>query len=138
MRPDIAAETQDWLWRAERDLQAANLMLNSLPVLSDAAAFHAQQPAEKAIKGFLTAHSKIFPKSHILQPLVTQCVGIDPKFGQFMSAAMILSPYAIEFRYPGGRLEPMEAEASEAVRLATEILQYVRDALADASSPQPD
>ena len=134
MRPDIAAETQDWLWRAERDLQAANRMLNSLPILGDTAAFHAQQAAEKAIKGYLTAQSKTFPKSHLLQPLVAECARIDSRFQQFISAATILSPYATEFRYPGGRREPSETEARDAVQYATDILQFVRGALADDAS----
>lgn len=131
MRPDIAAETQDWLWRAERDIQAANRLLNSLPVLGDMAAFHAQQAAEKALKGYLTAQSRTFPKSHLLQPLLEECVRIDPRFQQFNAAATALSPYAIEFRYPGGRRIPSDREAFDAYEHATKIVAFIHEALAE-------
>jgi HEPN domain-containing protein len=131
MRPDIAAETQDWLWRAERDLQAAHQMLSSLPVLGDMAAFHAQQAAEKALKGYLTAQGRTFPKSHLLQPLLEECVQIDPRFQQFQAAARALSPYAIEFRYPGGRRTPSDREALEAREHATSILAFVHEATSE-------
>lgn len=112
---------------------AAKHMLQVDPILGDAVAYHAQQSAEKALKGFLTAYGLPFQKTHLLESLVTTCEMIDPQFQQFTAAAQILSPYAIEFRYPGGRLEPLEAEALNAVRYATDILQFVRKALAGAT-----
>jgi HEPN domain-containing protein len=103
-------------------------------VLGDAAAYHAQHAAEKALKGFLTAYGLPFQKTHQLEPLIKVCAMIDPQFQQFIAAAQVLSPYASEFRYPGGRIEPPEAEARDAYQYATDILAFVRDALANAGS----
>lgn len=36
-----------------------------------------------------------------------------------------LTPYAAEFRYPGSRVEPLEAEAQTAYQYAIDILQFV-------------
>jgi HEPN domain-containing protein len=128
-------DADPWFDRADRDLQVATLALDTDPMLGEAVAFHAQQAAEKALKGFLTAYGVAFPKTHELEGLVAKCTTIDPKFQQFMVAASILTPYATEFRYPGSRLEPLEAEARAAYQHATEILRFVRDVLANAASP---
>ena len=136
MQPDDVTDAEAWFERADRDLQMATLALNADPMLGEAVAFHAQQAAEKALKGFLTAYSIAFPKTHELEGLVVKCTTINPQFQQFMIAASILTPYATEFRYPGSRLQPFEDEARAAYQHAADILQYVRDALADATSPQ--
>lgn len=44
---------------------------------------------------------------------------------RFLSAARLLNPYATQFRYPGGPLEPETADARHSVTLATEIYQSV-------------
>jgi hypothetical protein len=47
----------------------------------------------------------------------------------------IRTPYVAEFRYPGQRLEPPAREARTAYQYATDILKFVRDALANATPP---
>jgi HEPN domain-containing protein len=136
MQPRYLDDADEWLTRTERDLEVAKQMLSANPTFGDAVAYHSQQAAEKALKGFLTAYGITFRKTHLLEELIESCEMIDPQFQQFSTAAQILSPYASEFRYPGGRIEPTEMEARAAYQHATDILQYVRDALADASSPQ--
>jgi HEPN domain-containing protein len=136
MRPQYPDDAEDWIIRAERDLEVAKQMLAANPMFGDAVAYHAQQAAEKALKGFLTAYGITFRKTHLLEELIEACEMIEPQFQQFSAAAQILSPYASEFRYPGGRIEPADAEARAAYQHATDILQYVRDALANAISPQ--
>lgn len=126
MRPEAIEEAQDWLTRAERDLLVAERSLQGPMVLADAAAYHAQQAAEKALKGFLAAHEQPFPKTHDLLLLVTQCQNIDQDFTHFLSTARTLTPYAVRFRYPGGPLEPEASAAQEAFQLASELVQFVR------------
>jgi hypothetical protein len=37
----------------------------------------------------------------------------------------MLNPYATQFRYPGGPVEPALQETREAVRLASEVIEFV-------------
>jgi hypothetical protein len=71
-----------------------------------------------------------------LEELLKECETIEPQFQQLTAAAIVLSPYAAEFRYPGLRLQPPDAEARAAYQHAIDILQFVRDTLADAAAPQ--
>ena len=114
MQPNDMMNAEPWFEHADRDLQVAVLALDADPMLGGAVAFHAQQAAEKALKGFLTAYGIAFPKTHELEGLVVRCTAIEPEFQKFMVAASILTPYATEFRYPGGRLEPAETETRAA------------------------
>lgn len=125
MRPEALAEARDWLTRAQRDLLGAGRVLSGEPVLGDQAVFHAQQAAEKALKAFLAAHDQPFPKTHSLDRLVGLCQHVNPAFAGFMDTAHTLNPYVIQFRYPGGPLEPELAEAREALRLASEVVEFV-------------
>ncbi len=75
--PELLAETGAWLLRAADDLRAADLMLAASPPLAGTAVFHAQQAAEKAMKGFLTWHSQPFRKTHNLTEIGGLCVEVD-------------------------------------------------------------
>jgi hypothetical protein len=57
-------DTRDWRVKAARDLRAADVLLASAEPLSDAAAFHAQQAAEKSLKAFRHWHDVPFRKTH--------------------------------------------------------------------------
>ena len=93
--------------------------------MPDRAVYHAQQAVEKALKGFLAAHDHLISRTHNLERLVQECCGIDLAFARFLPSARTLSPYATQFRYPGGPLEPEVPEAEEAIGLAEDIVQSV-------------
>ena len=130
MQPESLRKAQEWLVRAEHDLQGAAVLIQQTPPLLDLVAYHTQQAAEKALKGFLTAHERPFEKSHILEPLVKVCAAFDPDFAKFTEAAQVLTPYVFKFRYPGGPLEPSLAEASDAYESALQIVRYVQSRVA--------
>ncbi|MBI4321191.1 MAG: HEPN domain-containing protein [Chloroflexi bacterium] len=113
--------------RASRDCRIAAANLRRDEVFTDAVVFFAPQAVEKALKAFLAAYDHPFPKTHDLERLVGWCETIEGGFAAFLGAARTLTPYAIKFRYPGGPQEPEMAEAQEALRLAEEIVQFVRD-----------
>lgn len=48
---ELVAETRGWLTRARDDLRAGEVDLGPVPPLTADAVFHAQQAAEKAMKG---------------------------------------------------------------------------------------
>jgi HEPN domain-containing protein len=62
--------------------------------LLNEAAFHCQQAAEKALKGFLTWHSCTFRKTHNLEEIGEQCLTIDPSLRELVDQTVPLSEYA--------------------------------------------
>jgi HEPN domain-containing protein len=47
----------------------------------DTVCFHAEQCAEKYLKGFLTYHQIEFPKTHSIETLVGLCKPVIPEIG---------------------------------------------------------
>jgi len=62
--PERIAETRAWFVKAGEDLRAADFERSAAPPLTSDIVFHAQQAAEKAMKGFLTWHDRPFRKTH--------------------------------------------------------------------------
>jgi HEPN domain-containing protein len=129
MRPEALEEARDWFVRAERDAVTSAQLLSGSPPLLDGVVYHSQQSAEKALKAFLTAHDRPFPRTHDLERLHRMCLAIEPAFGRFALAVQTLNPYATQFRYPGGPIEPPIGEAQRAFQLASEILAFVSQLL---------
>lgn len=126
MRLEALEEARDWLVRAERDLLAAQRLIDGAPPLPDLAAYHTQQSAEKALKGFLAANDKPFGKTHNLEALLSLAETIDTDCSTLTPLAKTLNPYATQFRYPGGPLEPTVEAARAAIELAQEVFDFVR------------
>jgi HEPN domain-containing protein len=123
--PRAAQEAREWLARAEEDLRVAELTLRASPPLLGSSAYHSQQAAEKALKAFLAARQVRFRLVHDLVELQGQCQEVESEFEQFESAAQTLTPYATQFRYPGGPVAPEQDDAHEAFRLARDLVDFV-------------
>jgi len=119
-----------WLLKAELDLRAARGDLALIPPLLGDAAFHCQQAAEKALKAVLALHDKPFRKTHDLGELERAVRETEPSLAQVASAVVILTDYAWEFRYPGDVVDPPPEEVDEALGLASELVDAVRNVLA--------
>lgn len=76
--PVLVAETRAWFSKAETDLRAGTFELGAGPSLTSDIVFHSQQAAEKATKGFLTWHGRIYRKTHNLVEIGEACAAIDP------------------------------------------------------------
>ena len=124
-------EVRQWLIKSQRDLGAVLVLLESEPVYLDIAAYHCQQSAEKAIKGYLTHQDIVFQKTHDLSRLLALCALQDSRFGQWRALAAMLTPYATEFRYPGDVLEPSRAEVEHAFEMTKDFLNFVLRVLPD-------
>ncbi len=124
--PEALQEGLDWLTRGERDVLSDENCLSGTEAFAAHAAFHAQEGATRGLRAFLAAHDRPFRKTDGLVRLVEACREIDPEFARFASAAQVLEPYGMEILYPGGPPEPSVPEAAEAVRLAAEIVRFVR------------
>ncbi len=126
---------RSWLIKSRRDLLSAHELAAAKTQLLDTAAYHCQQAAEKAVKGFLVFHDVRFEKSHDIVLLVTQAADIDPEFSQFMDEARLLTPLAVEYRYPGDYLEPELNEYQEASDAATKLYDFVLSRLPETTHP---
>jgi len=129
MQPEKMAEVRAWLTKEADDLRGADLDLAAAPPLIKDALFHCQQAAEKAMKGFLTAHDRIFRKTHDLNELAMACEALDQGLKEALLAARDLTVFAWEFRYPGDAPVPPLEEAKEYRQVAGRVYQAIRERL---------
>jgi HEPN domain-containing protein len=127
--------TRSWLVKAKRDLLSAGELADAATPLLDTAAYHCQQAAEKAIKGFLFFHDIRFEKTHDVEVLLSQASAIDSSFAVCIFAARVLTPLAVEFRYPGDLVEPEADEYREAFEAAEKIYLLVLQKLPSVVYP---
>jgi|FaiFalFF_MnMetaG_3_1042247.scaffolds.fasta_scaffold26701_2 HEPN domain-containing protein len=124
------ATVRNWIRKAESDLKVAkDEMLTEEPA-TDAVCFHAQQCAEKYLKGFLVFHGTEIPRTHSLATLISECMKIDSDFQILIQEGVdMLTDYAIEIRYVDDFYFPSIEEAHEAIRLAERVKAFVIDQL---------
>lgn len=125
MNDETFQEAEAWIAKARSDLKAAEILATGENSPQDIAIYHCQQSAEKAIKGFLVFREIPFQKTHDLERLLELVREDSTSLVKLDEHARILTPYAVEFRYPGDVFEPDEAEMLEALRLAREVLDHV-------------
>ena len=121
--PEMVAETRAWFAKAFNDIRAAEALAATSPPLFDEAAFHCQQAAEKARKGFLTWNGRTFRKPHNLEEIGEQCLAIDGSLREVIDQAVPLSEYAWKFRYPGEPFQPEADEVAEALATARAVFE---------------
>jgi HEPN domain-containing protein len=90
-----------WLKKAESDLKTAKTLLDTETEDYFPCAFHSQQAAEKFLKTYLVRHQVEFRKTHDLDELFTLTDPRDPSLRQEIGSCLWLTPYAVDFRYPG-------------------------------------
>ena len=112
-----------WLVKAERDL--ASMRLLGEASYFDTALYHAQQAAEKAVKGLLLFHGQEFEKTHDIEKLVRLGTPFVAELAFQLPKAELLTPYAMRFRYPGEFLEPDGEEFSKAEQAATDFYNFI-------------
>lgn len=107
----MKAETAAWLAKAEDDFSAAAWLLKSETALTLASAFHIQQCAEKLLKALLVEKETGFEKKHDLAYLLERTA--EATLGSYTDFLELLSPYAVEFRYPGDFASPSDQETRQ-------------------------
>ncbi len=130
MKDDKLNVVRAWIKKAENDLINAENTIKMESPPTDTICFHAQQCAEKYLKGFLTFHELDFPKTHSLEDLVLLCKGVAPNIESELDDIEILSSYGVEVRYPDEIYYDIpKDDAQEAIDLAkkvkTVVLKYL-------------
>ena len=91
------------------------------------ACFHAQQCAEKYLKGRLEEGGIAFSKTHDLEELLNQALAIEPTWNSLDAELDNLNRFSVLFRYPGRTAT--KADAKEAVAHCREVRRVIRTAL---------
>jgi hypothetical protein len=77
------------------------------------------------LKGFLAWHGQTFRKTHNLEEIGEQCLGIDPSLKELIDEAAPLTEYAWQYRYPGDLIEPSHLEAEEVLETAKKVFTEI-------------
>lgn len=120
-----------WLLKARNDLETARQISYLPDGHLDAAIYHCQQAAEKAVKGFLAFRDHRSERTHDVERLVALATGYEPGFSTWANVGSLLTPYATAYRYPGEAavLEPGRQEFEDALASAIGLVAYVRSVL---------
>jgi HEPN domain-containing protein len=128
-------ESERWLLFAHQDLRMAEMAMGE--GLYNQVCFHAQQCAEKAIKGLLAHQRKIPPRTHRLADLLG-LLEPDP-FAEDRIEIQLLDRFYLPTRYPDalpGSLPeglPDAGDAQEALTIAGKVLTQVKQLLQEVS-----
>ena len=122
---------KQFLMRADDDLRLSELIVSESEPVYWAAAFHAQQCAEKALKSLLTFHDIRAGKTHDIGGLLKLSLPMLPGLDELNERAGTLTGYAVDSRYPGPYSEVTEKEAIEAIAAARAIYEFVLKSLPD-------
>jgi HEPN domain-containing protein len=132
MKPPEAVKeefTREWIRKAESDFKTAGHLLRGGPDFAEGTAFHSQQAAEKYLKAFLVWHQIEFHKTHDIEALLRLAEKVNDKLPEILREAVILTPYGVDYRYPGEYPEVTIADAKKALRLADCVRAEVRSRL---------
>ena len=129
---------QQWLKKAQEDMDVCRVLLQSNLDSYDGIGFHAQQSAEKFLKALLVRHQIPFSKTHDVAELRKLVEKVDPQLADSLALVDVLTPYGVEFRYPGD-FDPLSLDqARESLRLAEQarasVLAHLKPYL-DAGRP---
>ena len=123
----LTQAAQGWLDKGDGDLAVARLLATQSPAMYDYACFHAQQAAEKHLKGFLQQHLIPFPRTHNLEDLAQLAMPVQSGLQPHLADLRWLSDYAVDIRYPG--VTAAAADVARAIQIAEVVQKVVRTAL---------
>lgn len=119
-----------WFEKAESDVRSAEALLSLDPPELETGLFHCQQAAEKYLKGLLAHMGEDPPRTHDLVALVDLLMSAASRLQSLYEPAELLTPYAVQVRYPFVSDPPTEAEAEVALRAVQRIRQEATEVVA--------
>ena len=118
-------DPREWLSYSRSDLVMARADVPG--VYPEDLCFHAQQAAEKAVKGLLIMHGVGFPFVHDLAILVALVEEAGEAIPEAVRLAGRLTNYAALTRYPGMMKQASEQDLAEAVNVAEAVVRWVEE-----------
>ncbi|MHB9028310.1 MAG: HEPN domain-containing protein [Candidatus Latescibacterota bacterium] len=120
----LTTSPSDWLLNARSNLRFAIIGLGETGILPHHICFHAQQAAEKALKAVLLYYKVDFPPVHDIQQLLRSLEKAGITFPYDVQGAEILTPYAVETRYPGYWGNIGSEDVREAIQIAELVVEW--------------
>jgi HEPN domain-containing protein len=130
---DRLDHARGWLLKGDSDLLAGKKVLEGDGPY-DTACFHAQQAAEKYLKGLLAFFLTPAPRTHDLDELHELCRTTVPGWNLVGVDLTELTPYAVELRYDF-EFWPDRETGAKAVEQATLVRGAVLSTLPEAARP---
>jgi len=130
---DKVAHARSWFQKADSDLADARRTVASEGPY-DTACFHAQQAAEKYLKGFLAFLEQPIPRTHDVEELQRLCLPLVKYSGLAEIDLTVLSDYAVPARYDLD-FWPERETATDAVRLAEGVRAIVMALVSKGARP---
>lgn len=121
--PEIGSP-EEWLRHAQSDLNLARLASHQPDVLPEQACFHAQQATEKAVKAVLLYRRIVFPFTHDIEELLELAKQGGVTLPSDVAESGVLTPYAVETRYPSSLEDIEPVQVDEAIRVAEHVVQW--------------
>jgi len=118
---------EDWLIKAENDLETSKWIMKKDKPITDTAAFHCQQCVEKSLKAFLEFEKQSFKKNHNLTMLINSCSSVNSIFKTYDGEVSELIYYAINIRYPDDFFMPSIDDVKFAIKTASNIFLLVNN-----------
>ena len=139
MDEKTTATTKAWITKARNDLDTARLIADSPAGHLDAAIYHCQQAAEKAVKAFLVFSGAAVERTHDVEKLMDIAMDHDGSFSAWLNEAAMLTPLATAYRYPfeGALFDPPPPVFEEALDAASKIYAHVLSRFPDEVHPEP-
>lgn len=114
-----------WLRKADHDLLNITNNVSAPQIPWDTICFHAQQIAEKVLKGFLVYHGRDLMKTHDLVAFLAQCVIFDQSLAVLEVDCRALTSFGIVSRYPDDVFEPDETDGREMIEAAQRVRKTI-------------
>jgi len=128
-RKRLPSSPQEWMAHALSDLNLARLGQEQEEILHEQICFHAQQAVEKALKAVLLFKKVDFPLTHDLDELLDIAEKAGITLPPDMMDVGLLTPYAVETRYPGYWEEITEQDVDDAIKLARKTLMWASESI---------
>ncbi|MES2229635.1 MAG: HEPN domain-containing protein [Pseudomonadota bacterium] len=120
-----------WLQKADHDLETAERALHAGSPITDTAAYHCHQAAEKALKAFLASRFEPLVKTHDLMNLLTRCADADARFADWADRISELSAFGTVLRYPSIDADPTVSDVAQALQTARLFHEFVSSIVFD-------
>ncbi|MFH1258483.1 MAG: HEPN domain-containing protein [Elusimicrobiota bacterium] len=116
--------TEEWVIKAQNDLEAAEILYNE-EGSPDTLAFHCHQSVEKFLKAYLVFGNMHFEKIHNLWKLANLGAIKDKEFLEFEEELKTLDAYYIESRYPPEIRSYTREEAKQILCFAKVLAKFI-------------